>query len=94
MHTHSKIGALVIATFLLTVLVFSSSILTWGEDSQGKRSIGERFQHETSLTWRGVWGDLFSPKPEEPPQYKRYSGFKNIKLPKPNYRGMAIEETF
>ena len=93
MNNLSKIGALVTITFLLTVLVFSYSILTWGEDSQGKRSIGERFQHETSLTWQGVLGDLFSPKPEEPPQYKRYSGVKNIKLPKPNYRGMALEET-
>ena len=89
MKSRKKIGLI---TFLLTFLFFGYSILILGQDAQDKYSIGERFHKETSMTWRGVLGDLFSPKPEKPPPYKNYSGMKKIKLPKPNYRGMILEE--
>ncbi|MFH0812333.1 MAG: SagB/ThcOx family dehydrogenase [Pseudomonadota bacterium] len=78
--------------FLLVSLLLSYGILSWAQDEAKNLSIGERFHEKTSLTWRGVVGDLFFPKPEKPPQYKEYSGVKKITLPKPDYRGMPLEE--
>jgi SagB-type dehydrogenase family enzyme len=44
------------------------------------------------MTWRGVVADLFRGKPKKPPQYKTYPGAKSVKLPKPKYRGLTVEE--
>ncbi len=56
-------------------------------------SIGKKFHNETSLTWLGALGDVISPKPKRPPQFKSYKSAKRIKLPKPKHRGMTIEDT-
>lgn len=56
-------------------------------------SIGERFHHETFLTWHGVIGDLFRGKPEKPPPYKQYPDSESIKLPEPAYQGMSLEKS-
>jgi SagB-type dehydrogenase family enzyme len=92
MNIRRKIIKFVIIMVLAAVLVFVYSLLAPEEERQKKLSIGERFHHETSLTWGGVLGDLFRPKPKRPPQYKTYPGAKVIKLPKPEYRGMILEE--
>lgn len=55
-------------------------------------SIGERFQRETSMTWLGVAGDLFAPRPKEPPKFKTYPEKEVIALPEPNYQGIPLEE--
>lgn len=92
MNSRRKIGTFVITTVLLSILVFSYGLLTWGQNPQKELSIGERFHHETSLTWLGILGDLFCAKPEKPPQYKTYPGAKLIELPEAKYRGMVLEE--
>ncbi len=83
---------MVIAIALLSALVFSYGLWAWGKNPQKKLSIGERFHYETSMTWRGVVGDLFRAKPKRPPQYKTYPETKVVKLPRPEYRGMSLEE--
>ena len=93
MDSRRKISISAIAIVLVSVLVFNYRLLVWGMNPQEKFSIGERFHHETSLTWRSVLEDLFRTRPEKPPQYKTYPQAKVIKLPTPKYRGMTLEET-
>ncbi len=66
--------------------------IAYSEDVEKELSIGESFHYETSLTWRGVIGDLFRIKPKMPPQYKNYTDTMTIKLPKPEYQGIPLEE--
>jgi SagB-type dehydrogenase family enzyme len=63
------------------------------KENKKQLSIGERFHYETSMTWRGVLGDMFGAKPKKPPQYKTYPNSEKVKLPKPKYRGMLLEQT-
>ena len=56
-----------------------------------KKTVGERFHQETSLTWRGAIADAFRPKPPKPPAYKRYADAKRIALPSPTQEGMSVE---
>jgi len=93
MDTQGKMRKFVIATAILTMIGFVYVLLAREKEHQNKLSIGERFHYETSLTWRGVLGDMFRGKPKKPAQYKTYSGSKKVKLPEPNYRGMNLEET-
>ncbi len=75
------------------VLLMTTFIqLAYSDDEEKELSIGESFHYETSLTWRGVIGDLFRIKPKMPPQYKNYTDTKTIKLPKPEYQGIPLEE--
>jgi SagB-type dehydrogenase family enzyme len=92
MNIFRKISKFVIIVVFVAILVFVYTLLAREEGEQKELSIGERFHQETSLTWRGVLGDLFQPKPKKPPQYKTYPQAKVIKLPKPEYRGMILEE--
>lgn len=62
------------------------------EDKEKELSAGERFHYESSLTWRGVIGNLFRSKPKKPPQYKNYTDTAAIQLPEPEYRGIPLEE--
>ncbi len=82
-----------IVAVLLVGLAMICSLLAWGKDQRKKLSIGERFHHETSLTWIGALGDLIRSKPKKPSPYKYYPGAKVIKLPTPAYRGMILEDT-
>jgi SagB-type dehydrogenase family enzyme len=75
------------------MLAADYSVVSSGEKSRNEFTIGERFHHKTSLTWRSVIGDIFSPKPEKPPQYKAYKGAKAVKLPSPDYVGMSVEDS-
>lgn len=77
---------------ILVLLADSYKSLAYSKDSGKELSIGERFHHETSLTWLGVIGDLFRGKPEKPPPYKNYPDSKSVKLPKPAYQGMSLEK--
>lgn len=92
MGIQRRISKFTVPTVLLIVLAFVCVLLAHGKEHQKELSIGERFHHQTSLTWRGVLGDMFRTKPKEPSPYKRYPGSKLIKLPKPEYRGMVLEE--
>ena len=86
-----RVFPIVIAIMML--LLMSAFIqLAYSEDVEKELSIGERFHYETSLTWRGVIGDLFRSKPKMPPQYKNYTDTKIIELPKPEYQGVPLEE--
>ena len=81
---------------LVTVLaiVFLIGIVTMAPEKQNKtpESIGHKFHRETSMTWKGVLGDLLTSKPKKPPQYKNYPNAKKISLPKPGYTGIAFEQ--
>jgi SagB-type dehydrogenase family enzyme len=76
----------------MVLLVTTFIQLAYSEDEEKELSTGESFHYETSLTWRGVIGDLFRIKPKMPPQYKNYTDTKIIKLPKPEYQGIPLEE--
>lgn len=88
-NTMQKTLLIAITVFALLLIHFSP---IYGQDVEKELSIGERFHHETSLTWRGVIGDLFRSKPKKPPQFKNYPDAEVTKLPKPGYRGIPLEE--
>ena len=88
---HKK-SILVIAVIFVSTLLAGYVLLDAGKKSQKELSIGERFHHETFLTWRGVIGDVFQIKPKKPPQYKTYTGAKVVKLPGPGHQGMTVED--
>lgn len=70
----------------------SLGTIAYCEDNGKDFSTGGRFHSETSLTWMGVVGDLFRGKPKKPAQYKNYPDSKTMKLPKPEYQGMSLED--
>ena len=86
-----RVFPIVIAIMML-LLMTTFIQLAYSEDEEKELSTGERFHYETSLTWRGVIGDLFRSKPKMPPQFKDYTDTKTIKLPKPEYKGIPLEE--
>ncbi len=92
MGIRKKMGKFVSATVMLAVVASVCVLPAQEKKYEKKLSIGERFHHETSSTWRGVLGDMFRTKPKKPPQYKTYPSSKKIELPKPKYRGMVLEE--
>jgi SagB-type dehydrogenase family enzyme len=92
MGIEGKMSKFVIAMAMLGVVAFACALLAREKRPVKELSIGERFHYETSLTWRGVLGDMFRAKPKKPPQYKTYPGSKKVELPKPKYRGMVLEE--
>jgi len=92
MGIRGKMNRFVISMAMLGVLAFACVLLAQEKENVKELSIGERFHYETSLTWRGVLGDMFRSKPKKPPQYKTYPGSKKVELPKPKYRGMVLED--
>jgi SagB-type dehydrogenase family enzyme len=92
MVTRRKTSKFATATAILILLVFVGGLLARQKENKKELSIGERFHNETSLTWRGALGDIFRTKPKKPPLYKTYPDSKKVKLPKPEYRGMTLED--
>jgi SagB-type dehydrogenase family enzyme len=92
MGIQGKMSKFAISMVILGVLAFACVLLAQEKENVKELSIGERFHYETSLTWRGVLGDMFRAKPKKPPQYKTYPSSKKVELPKPKYRGMVLEE--
>lgn len=88
MKTRGKIIIAMLSGFTLLTVIYGLS----AKEISEKVSIGNRFHHETFLTWRGVVADMFKPKPKKPAQYKKYDGAKKIKLPKAMLGGMNLEE--
>src|SRR3989339_1399293 len=93
MQMYLNIRALSLSIAVLVLLASSLRPLAYSKEAEKEFSPGERFHHDTSLTWRGVIGDVFRSKPKKPPQYKNYPDSKIIKLPKPAYRGITLEES-
>ena len=81
-----------IAAMVLAVVAFICMAQANDKRHKKELSIGERFHYETSLTWRGVLGDMFRGKPKKPAQYKTYPASKKVKLPAPTYQGLVVEE--
>ncbi len=81
-----------VAIAIMVLLITTFIKFAFGENEEKDLSIGESFHYGTSLTWRGVIGDLFRIKPKMPPQYKNYTDAEIIKLPKPEYQGIPLEE--
>ncbi len=81
-----------IVTAIVVLLTTTFTPGVYSEDAEKELSIGESFHYETTLTWRGVLGDLFRNKPEKPPQYKNYTDTMTIKLPEPEYQRITLEE--
>jgi SagB-type dehydrogenase family enzyme len=84
-----KISYISLSLLLAIIIIIGTS--AWGEED-GKSSLRERFHSETSLTWSGALADLLRAKPKLPPRYKNYPGAKEISLPKPDYRGIVLED--
>jgi len=87
-----KMRKFVIATLILAVVAFVGVLSGREKENQKKLSIGERFHYETSLTLSGALGDMFRARPKKPSQYKHYARAEKVELPKPQYRGMVLEE--
>ena len=82
---------LLTSSFLfLIILMLLSSTDTGAADRAS--SIGERFHAQTSITWSKVISSVIQSLPSRPSQYKAYPGASMIKLPKPEYRGIILEE--
>ena len=88
MKTRGKKITAVLSGFTVLTIVCGLS----AKEISKKVSISDRFHHETSMSWRGVIGDMFRSKPKKPAQYKKYDGAKKIKLPKVVFRGMNAED--
>ncbi len=78
---------------LLGIIAGSATPISHAEEDGDRESIGERFHGQTSLTWPDIVLDLFRLKPDRPAAYKSYSGATVTKLPKPDYRGVPLEES-
>ncbi len=76
--------------FLLVALCTCWSTYAYG----GGNDIGELFHRETSMSWLSVIKGLVVGKPAAPSPYKRIGSGKMISLPKPEYKGLILEETF
>lgn len=92
MVTRWKMNRLTMAAVALIVLALVGGLLARQKELKKQLSIGQRFHHETSLTWRGALGDILRTKPKKPPLYKKYPDSKKIKLPEPQFRGITLEE--
>ncbi|MCF6148648.1 MAG: SagB/ThcOx family dehydrogenase [Candidatus Kuenenia sp.] len=79
-------------SIIVLLLLLSFDTIAYCKDHGKELSIGERFHSDTALSWLGVVGDLFRSKPERPSQYKTYPDAKMIKLPKPEFQGLSVEE--
>lgn len=55
-------------------------------------SIGEKFHEDTKITRTQVQKDIVTPKPAMPPPFKEYQGKIKITLPKPEFKGMSLED--
>lgn len=55
-------------------------------------TIGEKFHEETKHTWIQIFKEIITPKPERPPQFKKYPDRPKIKLPKPEFKGIPLED--
>ncbi len=81
---------------LALALLLAVTLVLWvsaGQDeTEGDGAIGRKFLYETSLTWQGAIGDLFSAMPAKPPQFKKYTGARTVKLPPAEFKGLAVEE--
>lgn len=55
-------------------------------------TIGERFHDNTKHTWTQVFKEMITPNPARPPQFKEYPEMPKIKLPKPEFKGIRLED--
>jgi SagB-type dehydrogenase family enzyme len=87
-----RAGRYSIAVILVGVILLAGMLLGGEKGQEDKMSTGERFHKETGLTWAGVIGDAFGAKPKKPEEFKVYKGAEKMELPKPEYRGVTVEE--
>ncbi len=92
MSTWSKASRFVIAVAVLGVVACLCVSLAADKKREKELGISDRFHYETSLTWRGVLGDMFRDRPKKPPQYKNYPNSEKVALPKPQHCGITLEE--
>lgn len=88
----SRIEPPLLTLLLVGIIAVGAKPIIHAEESRHTRGIGERFHEQTSLTWRDIVLDLFRLKPDRPAAYKTYPGATVKKLPKPDHRGMPLEE--
>ena len=87
-NTRAFYTVIVVIVLLITNLI----TIAYSENSEKELSIGESFHYETTLTWRGVLGDLFRTKPEKPPQYNNYTDTMIIKLLNRNIKELPLKK--
>lgn len=74
--------------FRICILLLFLSFVTAAHGA----TIGERFHEETKHTWTQIFKEILSPKPASPPQFKEYPKVAKIKLPKPEFKGIRLED--
>lgn len=82
----------IVMAAILVVLLFICISQGQQNKKEKEASMGERFHKETSITREGTAADKLRAKPEEPPHYKVYPNTTKIKLPKPEHKGITVEE--
>ncbi|TNF98640.1 MAG: SagB/ThcOx family dehydrogenase [Gammaproteobacteria bacterium] len=90
----SLITVAVVVSFATMALTFAWLRLTSGEeeaDVYEKKTIGQRFHEETTLTWRKATAETLSFKINRPAQFKTYSDAETLALPKPSFQGPSFE---
>ncbi len=75
----------------LLVVVFAFDMINLESKPVNEASTGERFHHDTALSWKDALGDLFRFKPPKPLPYKAYPAAKRIELPLPEHEGLSVE---
>jgi SagB-type dehydrogenase family enzyme len=79
---------------LISIAAYCQKAADSGSDDQARSrlTLGQRFHAETCLTSTGFVVDRSTSKPAMPERFKRYDGAKMTQLPKPDYRGLTVEE--
>ena len=81
--------------FFVIILIFLSMLcfhLLYASPAKSSSSIGQAFHQNTKHTLLNVLGSVLKWE-SQPPLYKKYPKAKKIKLPKPGYEGLSLEET-
>lgn len=78
--------------FIFFILFFVCTVLNWRKGWSEEESIRESFHNETSFTEDNLKRNLFQAKPSAPSPYKTYPEAKVIKLPRPEYQGIILED--
>ena len=77
---------------VLMVFLLAAACVWQPTTASAADSIGEKFHKQTSLTWTEAIADVFRPKPKQPRPFLTIPGTKKIRLPRPKFAGMQLEE--
>jgi SagB-type dehydrogenase family enzyme len=71
---------------VIFILLIASCSMVYASEA------GHEFHEETNLSWLSAITGIFKGKPSNPPGRKKYQGLPKISLPKPDFKGNALED--